>query len=899
MGRTARADEPVVISTTLYDGDETKYVRAYIYEDSGDFVSSIDLLHRAFGFYHQTFVPPSEGQYSIVTIVYDLPDYTSECLDYERRGEVLFVSRHTEANPLEMAEAVWDETLPGRHDLTNSSGAFLQSIKETVIQTLNEIKVDPNHSLSILEQKIIGNRTILTSEINENEAKIDQMLSDANSNYLQIRTDISGVSSLINSSSADMLSFKNELKADINVNTNKLDVVLAQLSQLQNQTRFIAIVPPNMTTPDSGTKPYRFYLSIYDQNGAPEAPDMDPSVTITDSNGTVLVDDVSLTQDGTKIGQYFYIYDLSASTPETILGVTFKVTENSVISYVPRSSEITAYDSDMAQILNRVNYFGAVTEQNQSLLTGVDGLSILHTEILTNRNEVLAIPPVLATIKAKTDLIISDPVTQTDMSYMSNKIDSLPTNAFITSTITNQTDSIKGLDSRNLTEIYDNEQGTSNALLANDPRLAFLDAAISSRSDMTTAEVWNYGVRELTDAPPLTSNDVALVWDFLVNNVAVNGSIGKLLVDTLDEANSARGLTISQAQTLVAPLALEATSNLILNRVSDENNENEAILNYIRGVVDLIKPQTDKIVSDGARESTLNNNFNDLNAILVGLDLLAQDVKAKTDNLPNDPASESSLSSIPTNPLLTNDARLNLLPNLIMLDEYVSSRTAIADLPTNYALEASLTASRQESSDYRDEVMVALSAKPDAAFFATTQASVEHTKTQLDLAMEGFIAGDDLHSIRNWQLSQAGAQLTAQQIWEYGSRELTQSFDYTTQADLDAQTDTLTQQTSDYFCRMTTTFNSNLDQQAVLCWLDVNGVMQENAVSASVIVHDESGNEIWAQNSTDIIMPGVIKFIQGNISSLIGSVARNYLMKVIINTDSGAQFSSVQPFFTV
>ena len=899
MARTARLDEPVVVSNALYDGDESKYVRAFIYEDSGLFVTSIDLLHRALGFYHQTFVAPSVGQYTIVTIVYNDPAYSEECFDYERTGDVLFVSAHTEIDSNNIASEVWDKVLPGIHDDPNSAGLFLQSVRETVVQTMNEIVSDPDHSLNALEQKIMDNRTILTAEVNENEVKIDQIISDSASYYMQLDSRIGTVLSEISASSASMLSFKNELKADINVNTDKLDIVLAQLSQLQNQTRFIAIVPPYMTTPEAGTKPYRFYLSVYDQNGAPEAPDVAPTVTITNSDGAVLVDDVALTQDGVKVGQYFFVYDVSASSLETILGITFKVTEQGVISYVPRSSEITVYDSDMAQILNRVNYFGAVTEQNQSLLTGTDGLSVLHSELLVNRNEIQAIPPSLDAIKLKTDLIISDPVTQADMTYMSNRIDTLPLLVDIATKIDSQTVEIRGIDGRTITQVYDNEQGTNNALLSNDPRLAFLDAAISSRSDMTTSDVWSFATRELTDAPPLTSNDVALIWDFLVSNVAVNNSMGKLIIDTLDEPNSTRGLTISEAQTLVAPLALEATSTLILSRVSDENDENEAILNYIRTVVDLIKPQTDLIVSDGARESTVVSSYNSLNTILVGLEILAQDVKAKTDNLPVDPASESTVSAIPTNPLLTDDARLNLLPNLVKLDEYVSSRVAIVDIPTDYALEASLTDARSDAITHKNDILASLALKPDVAFFATTQASVEHTKTQLDLAMTGFVAGDDLHSIREWQLSQAGTQLTAQQIWEYSSRELTQSLDFTTVADLDAQSANIEDRVSNYFCRMTTTFNINLDQQVVLCWLDINGIMQLNVDSARVIVHDESGNEIWAQDSTELTMPGVLKFTQGNINSLIGSTARNYIMRVVIHTTEGPQYTSTQPFFTV
>jgi len=67
--------------------------------------------------------------------------------------------------------------------------------------------------------------------------------------------------------------------------------------------------------------------------------------------------------------------------------------------------------------------------------------------------------------------------------------------------------------------------------------------------------------------------------------------------------------------------------------------------------------------------STVNHATHGLNAILNRI----LEVKAKTDNLPSNPATETSVLSIPTNPLLTNDIRLN------NLDAAITSRLALSD----------------------------------------------------------------------------------------------------------------------------------------------------------------------------------------------------------------------------
>jgi hypothetical protein len=898
MARSARLNEPVVISLVLHDGKEDRYVRAFVYDESGSFVTTVDLLHRAQGMYHQTFVPTIAQQYTIVTIVYLDGGYSIEDEDYMREGDVLFVSQHTEADPTAISDAVWDTILPGNHDTPDSSGLYLQVVRNSV-QTLNGIlTTDPTYSLPVLETKILDNRIILQGEINANEVKIDNLTSQQAANQIalltehsQTQTDVFNLNSNLNTKSADIIN-------EIDQNEIKIDSIVTQLNALQQQTRFVALVPQKMVRPETGSKIYQFFLSVYDTNGLPTLPDVTPTVKIYDSTGAVFLAETSMTVLPSQTGQYVYDLSLLPGIAFPVLRVEFKITDNAQTYYIQRVSEITEFDGDIASLEAKIDLIDSTTTNNNDLLTGVNGLAQIKTEILTNRAEIDANEVKLDQIKVKTDQIISNPVSTVDLATVELKIDNLPSDADILGFLNVQTSSIKGPGNYDLTDIYDNQRGTDGALLATDPRLAFLDAAISSRSGHTVSDIWNHVTRTLTSYPPLSNTEIAKIWDYLTSNIVINGSIGKYILDYLDSPTS-NAVTNFQLTSAIAPLALEATVNTVYSAVLTENNQNQILLNDALALLNLIKPKTDQIVTGGALEATVQAENDQTQVLINGLELLVNAIKAKTDNLPPDPAKETTVQLIPTNPLLTTDTRLDDLVNLNLLDVAVSTRATAGDIPSDYAKELTLTTAETNIISEIDANEALINALPNQTYFDTKFDGFNTVNTKLDdIAGAGFDTA--LHSLVEIKAAiptGAGTPITAADVWSYTTRELTTFPDFATNTDLTNATNTLTSNLTTHRCCMTTTFITSTDVQEVLCWLDVNSQTIATAVNARVTVSDGT-TDLWTGSELTPDSRGVFRITQSNISSIINQPDRNYVMSITIEL-SGQDYTTTQPFYTV
>lgn len=900
MARSAKVNEPVVISVVLFDGKADRYVRAYVFDDTGVQMQVVDLIHRGLGLYHQTFVPVIAQQYSIVTIVYTEGSYTEEDTDYLREGDVLFVSLHTEADPTAISDAVWNTVLPGNHDLPNTSGLYMQVIRTTVLDTNVEVTSNPTWSLPAIEQKVMNNRLILQGEINANEVKIDNLTLQEASHYAGLIAEHSNTISAISNHDANLNLKANELTQEINENEAKLDALSSQLAALSQQTKFVVIIPQKMTRPETGTKTYQFFVSIYDINGLPEAPDSTPTIQMFDTGGGVFLAEASMSQVGTNIGQYYYDMVLSPGASYPVLRAEFKIIESGNTFYVQRATEIAEYDGDLSGLEAKIDAIDLTTTDNYNLLTGGNGLAQLTSDILINRAEIDVNESKLDLIRAKTDWIITNPVSIVDLNALEVKVDALPSDSDMLGFLNTQTISIKGSGGYNLTNIYDNQRGTDGALLASDPRLAYLDATISSRSTLTVSDIWNFATRTLTEAAPLTEVEVAKIWDYLAANIAAPSSIGVLIKTMLDEPNSARGLTIPQLNSAIAPLALEATLNAVYGAVINENNENEVLLNSIINTLALVKPQTDKIVSGGALESTVISENNQTQAILVGLDLLLDAIKERTDSIPNDPATQSAVTQIPINPLLDDDPRLTYLSNLSYLDVAVSTRAKTSDIPLDYSKEATLVSYGNSILADLGTANLGISLIPNEAYFEGKFDQLNDLDDKLDL-MSGSGFNTGLHSLVRIKEGQGsttpGGGASAQDIWEYTDRQLTSFPDFATTQVVEDSAEAVIDNLTDYRCNMTTTLNTTEDKQDVLCWLDMNNQTIANTENARVVVSDGI-NDLWSGNSFTPDARGVFRISKTGIASLINQPDKNFVMTVTIELN-GQDFTTVQPFYTV
>lgn len=903
MGRFGSVNIPQNISLTHWEGRTDLYPVAHIFNSSNVQIAQVPLFHRALGYYSTIWTPTLEDQYSVVLITYSDAGHTTIDPETQREGETYFINSiesDIENLPGTIAGEVWDEVLPGQHDLPHTSGLYMQVIRETTLQTNWEIKDDPQHSLTLLEQKILENRVQLKNEIDENQAKIEALSSQNSSEYLDLKGNILQNRSDISSLSSQLTLATSDIILEVNENEAKIDSVFSAITQIQNNTRFIAVVPPKMLRPQTGTKRYQFFLAIYDTTGNPEAPDFSPTVRILKSDGTELLPETAMAQDAPKIGQYFYNYDVNAGSSEFVLRIEFKVIENGITRYISRVSELVEFDTSLASIENKIDAIDTIVEDNYALLTGGNGLSVLNTKIDTAISEINSNELKLDQIKIKTDLIVSNPATTTDLSFLEAKIDSKPSIIDIQARLDVQTDAIQGVGAYNLTDVINNERGTNNALLANDPRLNFLDATISSRSDHTTSDIWAYATRTLTTSTPLSDADVGKIWDYLVSNITASGSIGALLVQVLDTPISTRSdLNLFQLNNALAPLALEATLQTVLSTVVNENNENELLLNDIISCLDLIKPQTDKIVSDGAQQTSMLNEHNQTQGLIEGLEILISDIKTSTDNIPNDVARQSSLLKIPINPLLTNDPRLVKLYALDYLDVPVSTRAE--SFPSDYAKENTLQTVKNDLTVEINQNELLINQLPSESFMISQLSRLDLLLDEI-YNVQGYGFNINNHSLVEIREnltgdSGGGSSITPKEVWEYANRSLTNYPDFVTNETFEEGISEIKSGQDHYCCHMTTTFITANDSQEVLCWLDRNGQTLANTVNARITISNGLG-DIWSETSMIPDIRGVYHFTRSNISQLINTADRNFIISMTIEYEE-EDYTTVQPFYTV
>ena len=237
----------------------------------------------------------------------------------------------------------------------------------------------------------------------------------------------------------------------------------------------------------------------------------------------------------------------------------------------------------------------------------------------------------------------------------------------------------------------------TNPLLTNDARLANLDATISSRSTLTAAQVWANSTRTLSSFGSLIADIAAAVWGSAARTLtAISDSAGvTTLLSRIGAALTITGGKVDVNDKTGFGLTTgerTAIANEVEAQIIDDTDSEkvlQAIVDKIAAVNPSLGDLTLATIASAIR-AELATELGRIDAAVstrlatsgytapANADIAA--IKAKTDNLPAAPAavgsemtltaaydaaktaaSQSSVNSIPTNPLLTNDARLNNL----------------------------------------------------------------------------------------------------------------------------------------------------------------------------------------------------------------------------------------------
>lgn len=217
-----------------------------------------------------------------------------------------------------------------------------------------------------------------------------------------------------------------------------------------------------------------------------------------------------------------------------------------------------------------------------------------------------------------------------------------------------------------------------------------IDATVSSRSSHAAADVWAVGARTLTAfsfAVDISAAAVSLVWDKATSALTTVGSIGKLLVDRLDAAISSRSshsaadVWAAGTRTLTSAANITSTGGTTVPQTGDAyavvnsgthgNAALKTLIDAVDAVVDAIQAKTDNLPSDPADQSLIIAATNALGSAISALNNLSvAQVKAQADQALADvgltSARATKLDALPAR-LRKNTAFANF--QFLMVDE--------------------------------------------------------------------------------------------------------------------------------------------------------------------------------------------------------------------------------------
>jgi hypothetical protein len=456
-----------------------------------------------------------------------------------------------------------------------------------------------------------------------------------------------------------------------------------------------------------------------------------------------------------------------------------------------------------------------------------------------------------------------------------------------------------------------------------DPRLNFLDAAVSSRSTLDAATVWAYATRTLT-ASTLSAASIQAIWDFLTSAATVPGSFGLRIGTNLDATVSSRA-TAGQVTSLLVGVAQEASLGALSTLVSTEANENEAKLNALQADVTLIKAKTTNLPADPSSASAMSAGFNANTIAVANVALNVTGIKTKTDNLPVDPAKESSVLARPTNPVLTSDIRLN------RLDVNVSTRSTLttgdlALLATTAQLSAGNAALTTEINANQVDIAAVqttanlIKAKTDQLVYTSGRVDAVISGAQEDAIVDkvwnelnaSHVAVGSMGESLSDAAGGASPSVIAAAVWDEATAgHVTASTFGKLAADIKVDTGAINTKIgtpagasvsadiaaiteSHRTCRMSTTMNSAGTDQEVIVWAEEAGERITVSSACTITIKTAIGATVWTATLASPNADGVFRFTNAFVA--VADVSYYILMSITV---AGQPVVTQQAFITV
>ena len=187
--------------------------------------------------------------------------------------------------------------------------------------------------------------------------------------------------------------------------------VLSAVQSIQNNTDFVGIVPQAMEIPNSGSNTYRLYVNLHDSLNAPMDPDSQMNYQITTIAGSVLVATTAMTRDSIGVFHADYVVNTGVADTDIVVKFTYDVSSVPFVQY--RTSKIQSTTGDLNTLVNLLTPARAANLDNldaavTSRLSDADSLtrqSALLNQHATTQTAVAAVStkigaPVLGSVTA-------------------------------------------------------------------------------------------------------------------------------------------------------------------------------------------------------------------------------------------------------------------------------------------------------------------------------------------------------------------------------------------------------------------------------------------------------------------------------------------------------------------
>ena len=402
----------------------------------------------------------------------------------------------------------------------------------------------------------------------------------------------------------------------------------ASVDAIQNSTRFVGIVQSPMILPVSGSKDYKYFVRLYDTAGLPQDPDANSmKIRIEETGGVVVIATTAMTR--TDVGQYEFVYTVNSTDTEQPLNVFFEYDENAVAFQQVRTTEVVEFESKLDTLLARLTQ------------TRADNLDNLDVAISTRQSEIDA----LARFNS---LVAEHDTTQVDIASVAaqvtavdGKVDILDTNVDAVKVKTDQMN-------------FNGANILAEAAVVSDK----VDYALSSAS-----------LAALADG----------VWDELLAGHTTIGSTGEAMarvdVDVSSRASAADLATVAaQVDRLDTDYTTARAGNLDNLDVAISTRATQASVDALPTSAAIVDGVWDEAIAGHLTAGSTGKALSDSGlgtspaaiADAVWDELLAGHIVSGSfgealDTPISTRATQASVDSIPTNPVLVNDPRLDNL----------------------------------------------------------------------------------------------------------------------------------------------------------------------------------------------------------------------------------------------